>query len=217
MTPRAFRERLTRRAKAAGLQVRPDVVDALETYLRLLTRWNAKVNLTALPLEEPTDETFDRLFIEPLAAARIVDDSWTPWVDVGSGGGSPAIPLKLVKPALELTLVESKARKAAFLREVVRELGLTGTSVETTRFEELAGRPDAHASTGLLTLRAVRIDQKLIKSMSRMLRPGGRLATFQPSPDAEPIAGFLAPSSTVLHASPSRPSYLISYERSTRG
>jgi 16S rRNA (guanine527-N7)-methyltransferase len=213
MTPRAFRERLTRRAKAAGLQVRPDVVDALETYLRLLTRWNAKVNLTALPLEEPTDETFDRLFIEPLAAARVIDDSWTPWVDVGSGGGSPAIPLKLVRPALDLTLVESKARKAAFLREVVRELGLTGTSVETSRFEELASRPAAQASTGLLTLRAVRIDQKLIKSMSRMLRPGGRLLRFQPSPNTETIDGFQAPSSTVLHVSRSRPIYLISYER----
>src|SRR6185312_5103916 len=100
-----------------------------------------------------------RLFIEPLAAARVIDDSWTPWVDVGSGGGSPAIPLKLVRPALNLTLVESKARKAAFLREVVRELGLTGASVETSRFEELASRPEAQASTGLLTLRAVRIDQ----------------------------------------------------------
>src|SRR4029450_1258587 len=107
MMSRAFRERLSRRAKAAGLQVQPDVVVALETYLGLLTLWNRKVNLTALPLEEPTDETFDRLFIEPLAAARIVDDSWTPWIDVGSGGGSPAIPLKLVEPALNLTLVES--------------------------------------------------------------------------------------------------------------
>jgi 16S rRNA (guanine527-N7)-methyltransferase len=217
MTPKAFRERLTRRAKAAGLQVRPDVVDALETYLRLLARWNAKVNLTALPLEEPTDETFDRLFIEPLAAAKSVDDSWTPWVDVGSGGGSPAIPLKLVKPALDLTLVESKARKAAFLREVVRELGLSRAAVETIRFEELASRPKAEASNGLLTVRAVRIEPKLIKSMARLLRPGGRLLTFQPSPSADSIDGFQAPSSTVLHVSRSRPAYLISYERSPGG
>lgn len=213
MTPKAFRERLHRRAKTAGLVVRPDVVDALEAYLRLLTRWNAKVNLTALPLEEPTDETFDRLFIEPLAAARTIDDSWTPWVDVGSGGGSPAIPLKLAKPALVLTLVESKARKAAFLREVVRELGLAGASVETSRFEELANRPDGRASMGLLTVRAVRIEPKLIKSMVWMLRGGGRLLSFQPSPAASPLAGFRLGISTVLHASPTRPAYLLSYER----
>jgi len=214
MTSRAFRERLARRAKAAGLQVRPELLDALETYLQLLTRWNAKVNLTALPLDEPTDETFDRLFIEPLAAARIVDDSWTPWVDVGSGGGSPAIPLKLAKLKLDLTLVESKARKAAFLREVVRELGLIGTSVETSRFEELAGRPDAQALTGLLTVRAVRIDQKLIRSMARLLRPGGRLLTFQPSPSTDAFDGFQPPTSTVLHVSRAKPTYLISHERS---
>jgi 16S rRNA (guanine527-N7)-methyltransferase len=217
MTPKAFRERLARRARSAGLQVHPDVVDALETYLRLLTRWNAKVNLTALPLAEPTDETFDRLLIEPLSAARTVDDAWTPWMDIGSGGGSPAIPLKVVKPALALTLVESKARKAAFLREVVRELGLTGATVETSRFEELASGPGAEASIGLLTIRAVRIEPKLIKSMGRILRPGGRLLTFQPSPNADELAGFRSPNSTVLHASRSRPAYLISYERSTKG
>jgi 16S rRNA (guanine527-N7)-methyltransferase len=213
MTSRAFRERLTRRARAAGLQVQPDIVVALETYFGLLTLWNRKVNLTALPLEEPTDETFDRLFIEPLAAARIVDDSWTPWIDVGSGGGSPAIPLKLVVPALDLTLVESKARKAAFLREVVRELSLIRTLVETSRFEELASRPRAEASAGLLTIRAVRLEPKLIKSMARMLRPGGRLLTFQPSPSNAMLGGFRAPSATVLHGSRSRPTYLIAYDR----
>jgi hypothetical protein len=78
-----------------------------------------------------------------------------------SGGGSPAIPLKLVEPALDLTLVESKARKAALLREVVRELGLIRTSVETSRFEELASRTRAEASAGLLTIRAVRLEPKL--------------------------------------------------------
>jgi 16S rRNA (guanine527-N7)-methyltransferase len=217
MTPKAYRERLTRRARAAGLQVPPDIVDALEAYLRLLARWNAKVNLTALPLEEPTDETFDRLLIEPLAAAKAVDDSWTPWIDIGSGGGSPAIPLKLVKPVLELTLVESKARKAAFLREVVRELGLVQTSVETSRFEELASRPNSEASTGLLTIRAVRVEPKLAKAIRRIVRVGGRLLTFQPSRDAQPLDGFTAPYSTVLVTSPSRQAYLASYERRATG
>ena len=213
MTSRAFRERLTRRAKATGLQVQPDVVDALEAYLGVLTRWNRRVNLTALPLEEPTDETFDRLFIEPLAAARIVDDAWTPWIDIGSGGGSPAIPLKLVKPRMELTLVESKARKAAFLREVVRELSLMRISVETTRFEELTSRPKTEASTGLLTIRAVRLEANLIRAMARLLRPGGRVFSFQPSPSTAMLDGFCAPTSTILHVARTRPMYLISYER----
>ncbi len=168
MTSKAFRDRLARRTRTAGISTPPGVAVQLEVYFRLLARWNAKVNLTSLPLDEPTDETFDRLFMEPLAAARLVDDSWTPWFDVGSGGGSPAIPLVLAKPALKLTMVESKARKAAFLREVVRELSLSDVVVETGRFEEVAILRDVEGSAGLVTVRAVRPDAKLIGSSTRI-------------------------------------------------
>lgn len=216
MTSKAFRERLARRTKSAGVSVDAKVADLLEAYLRLLARWNAKVNLTALPLEEPTDETFDRLLIEPLSAARTIDETWTPWIDIGSGGGSPAIPLKLVKPALQLTMVESKTRKAAFLREVIRELGLLLVSVDTSRFEDLAGLNSAEASSGLVTVRAVRFDNKLITSVGRVLRSGGRLLAFRESPSAERIDGFEAPTSTSLLSSRAvRTSYLVSYERQT--
>ena len=70
----------------------------LEIYYRLLSRWNTKINLTALPLEDLTDHAVDRLLIEPLAAARFVPESPLTWFDLGSGGGSPALPLKLVRP-----------------------------------------------------------------------------------------------------------------------
>src|SRR5438874_7270794 len=105
---RRFHERLNARARRAGVSVASDVGERLEIYFRLLARWNRKINLTAFPTDDPTDEAFDRLFIEPLAAAQHVDDSWTPWFDFGSGGGSPSIPLKLAKPDLVLTMVESK-------------------------------------------------------------------------------------------------------------
>lgn len=212
MTSKAFRDRLARRAKSVGVSVATDVVDSLEVYIRLLARWNAKVNLTSLPLEDPTDETFDRLLIEPLVAARTVDDSWTPWFDVGSGGGSPAIPLKLAKPALRLTMVESKARKAAFLREVVRELGLSDTTVETRRFEELV-TPGVEGEAGLATVRAVRADPKLVKSLSALLRPDARLLMFRPTPVGEKLTGFTDATSTALLASSARLAYLLTYKR----
>lgn len=214
MTSKAFRERLARRTKSAGVSVEAKTVDLLEAYLRLLTRWNAKVNLTALPLGEPTDETFDRLLIEPLSAARTIDEALTPWIDIGSGGGSPAIPLKLAKPAIQLTMVESKTRKAAFLREVLRELGLLRATVDTSRFEDLAALNGAEGSCGLVTVRAVRFDHKLIKSIARILRPSGRLMAFRESPSTDRIEGFDAPSSTLLLGSrAARSSYLVSYER----
>ena len=214
MTSKAFLDRLLRRTRTAGISVPASVAAQLETYFRLLARWNAKVNLTSLPLDEPTDETFDRLFIEPLAAARLVEDSWTPWFDVGSGGGSPAIPLKLARPALKLTMAESKARKAAFLREVVRELGHSDVSVETSRFEELAVRPEMEGSAGLVTVRAVRADAKLMSSVSRILRSDGRLLMFRPTAQTEPLVGFDLEGSTVLSPSRVRPAYALSYKRS---
>src|SRR5258706_16203374 len=113
MTSREFRERLSRRARKASLSLSAQAVDQLEVYYRVLARWNTKVNLTALQLEELTDSAVDRLLVEPLAAARFVLDSPLVWFDLGSGGGSPAIPLKIVRPAARLTMVESKVRKAA--------------------------------------------------------------------------------------------------------
>jgi 16S rRNA (guanine527-N7)-methyltransferase len=110
VTSSEFRERLSTRAENAGVSVAADAQAQLELYFQLLTRWNAKINLTALPLHRPTDETFDRLLIEPLAAAKYVADSARRWFDVGSGGGSPAIPLKIAQPRIELTMTESKGR-----------------------------------------------------------------------------------------------------------
>ena len=105
---------------------------------KLLAQWNARINLTALPLDPPTDETFDRLLVEPLAASRQIP-THTPnvWFDLGSGGGSPAIPLKIARPALRLTMIDSKERNGAFLREVIRTLGLADSVVQTARFEEI--------------------------------------------------------------------------------
>jgi 16S rRNA (guanine527-N7)-methyltransferase len=161
------------------------MLEPLEAYFRLLTHWNATINLTALPLDNPTDETFDRLLVEPLAAARHIADVSNVWFDVGSGGGSPAIPLKLARPALRLTMVESKSRKAAFLREVVRRIHLPDVEVLNDRFEEVATRTDAVAATDLITVRAVKTDDALFATAGLMLKDGGRLLLFRPPHAAE--------------------------------
>jgi 16S rRNA (guanine527-N7)-methyltransferase len=174
VTSREFRERLSRRARKARVGLPEEVVAPFEAYFRLLAKWNVKINLTALPLQSPTDATFDRLFIEPLAAAPLVRDGARDWFDLGSGGGSPAIPLKVICPSLSLTLVESKTRKAAFLREVVRALQLPATDVANVRFEDL--QPASGAD--VITVRAIRPDRKLIDVAARLLRIGGQLLLF---------------------------------------
>ena len=152
-------------------------------------RWNATINLTALPVDEPTDETFDRLLIEPLAASRLVADSPFTWFDLGSGAGSPAIPLKILRSRLGLTMVEARERKAAFLREVVRAVALEGVVVENARFEALA--PQLTGTADLVTVRAVRGDAAMFASAARLLKDGGRVLWFGTGPGRVPgIDGF---------------------------
>jgi 16S rRNA (guanine527-N7)-methyltransferase len=186
VTSREFRDRLARRARRANVTASAALVQALETYFTLLARWNVKINLTALPLDPPTDEAFDRLLVEPLAAARHVGNEPLVWFDLGSGGGSPAVPLKLSRPVLQLTMVESKARKAAFLRECVRTLALDRTAVENQRFEDLIAGDGRRASAQLVTVRAVRTDAVLFKTAAELLADGGRLMLFSQRADPRP-------------------------------
>ncbi len=177
----AFREALREQARAAGISLDLNQLGHLEHYFRLLRQWNRAMNLTGLPLSDFPDRTLNRLFIEPLQAAQVVEDAALVWFDLGSGGGSPAIPLKIVRPQLRLTMVEAKSRKSAFLAEVVRSLALTGTDVLTTRIEELTPSVTAgHAD--LVSIRAVRIEDDLLRTVGVLLRPGGRLLLFGSEP-----------------------------------
>jgi 16S rRNA (guanine527-N7)-methyltransferase len=147
------------------------------------------MNLTALPLDGLPDKTLDRLFIEPLGAARYVPKSPLAWLDIGSGGGSPAIPLKVLRRQARLTMVESKARKAAFLREVVRALELKGSDVQNVRFEQLTD--PASPSVDLVTVRAVKADDVLLALCRSALRIDGELLLFQSeAASAAAPAGF---------------------------
>jgi 16S rRNA (guanine527-N7)-methyltransferase len=176
VAPRDFRTRLTRRASKAGVFLTDDLSAALAAYYELLARWNRKINLTALT--EP-DEAIDRLLLEPLIAARYLPSRDARLMDIGSGGGSPAIPLKLATPDLTLTMVEAKARKSAFLREAVRQLGLTNTHVENARYEELLTRPELHDRHDVLSIRAVRVEARALVTLQAFLRPLGTLMLFR--------------------------------------
>jgi len=177
---REFRERLKRRAKAAGATIDANLAENLETYYQLLTKWDAKINLTAFKLTpEGEDQAIDRLLIEPVVAARYIQENARTLLDAGSGGGSPAIPLKLASRNLALRMVEVKTRKAVFLREAVRELGLRDTQVETSRFEELLPRAELHEALDLVSIRAVRIETRTLNTLQAFLRPGGKLLLFR--------------------------------------
>jgi len=179
VTSRAFQERLLKRARKAGCSVSPSLGGQLEQYFSLLARWNAKINLTAFNLREPKDEAFDRLLIEPLVAAQHLPASVANVIDIGSGSGSPAIPLRLAAPDVRLTMVEAKTRKAVFLLEALRHLNIGNATVETARFEQLLTRPELHEAFDVMTIRAVRVESSTLMTLQAFLRPGGHLFWFQ--------------------------------------
>ena len=190
MTGNPFNDRLAALAAKAGIDVSQGVCEQLEAYVQLLTLWNQRINLTALPLSPPTDEAFDRLLIEPLAAARLADEPPQAWFDIGSGGGSPAIPLKIAHPSARLTMVESKTKKAAFLREAIRVLELTDTAVIDERFETISDEGRAR-NLDLVTVRGVKGDPRLYRAIRKLLAPTGCLFLFH-SPETQPHAhGFI--------------------------
>lgn len=174
MATSEFTARLRLRASELGVDVPAHALEPLATYFDLLRRWNSRINLTALPLAPLTIETLDRLFLEPLAAAHQLSSELGLWYDLGSGGGSPALPLRILRRSGQLVMVEAKSRKAAFLREAIRTLELNRTEVLNQRFEELSGREPGD----LITVRGVRPDATTWSAAASVLKVQGRLLVF---------------------------------------
>jgi len=106
----------------------------IQQYTDILHTWNEKINLTAI--RDPL-EVLNRHFCECMYAASTVPVEDGRLADVGSGGGFPGLALKIIRPGLQVFLVESNIKKVTFLAEVIRELGLNGAQVLARRYEEL--------------------------------------------------------------------------------
>ena len=161
--------------RVAQLKFSDPVISGCAAYITLLRQWNARINLTALRLVDPLPQaTLDKLILEPLMAAPLISAPTVNWIDLGSGGGSPAIPLRLTHRGGTLTMVESRHRKCAFLREATRRLELERTFTRAARFEELT--PEREAD--LVSIRAVRLDEPTADLIAAVLQSGGTLFAF---------------------------------------
>jgi 16S rRNA (guanine527-N7)-methyltransferase len=116
------------------IPVESQQVFLIQQYIKILLRWNGKLNLTAI--RDPLEILY-RHFCESMFAAGAIPVDKGRLADIGSGPGFPGIPLKIIRPELELCLVESNIKKGTFLAEVVRELHLTNSRVQISRYEEL--------------------------------------------------------------------------------
>ncbi len=136
------------------------------SYLSLILRWNARTNLTAVRDE---DGILARHFVESIACAQALPAGIATLLDFGSGAGFPGIPIAIYRPEIAVTLAESQGKKAAFLQEAVRVLGLSCT-VYSGRAEMLKLQFDC------VTLRAVDRMERAIESAARLVAQGGWLA-----------------------------------------
>jgi 16S rRNA (guanine527-N7)-methyltransferase len=178
-------------AGALGLQLPPATLEHLQIYLEELKLWNAKTNLTALKTDR---DIVIKHFLDSLAVL--------PWlggaaslVDLGSGGGFPGMVLKLALPRLNLTLVEARQRKAAFLEYLAARLRLTGVEVVQTHLTpSLAKKREPKVAA--VVSRAAFILHRLLELASPLLAPGGMVLALKgvhPPPGELEAAGSAAP------------------------
>jgi 16S rRNA (guanine527-N7)-methyltransferase len=155
-----------------GVGPSAEQVDAIRRYISVLLLWNEKVGLTTLTDPE---EIAARHFGESLFAMRFVALDKGRLADIGTGGGFPGLAIKIMCPDLELFLVESNKKKAAFLAEAVRTLGVDRTVIIAERFEDW--RPAAR-SLDLITSRALGHYPFLMRWAQETLKPSGKIVLW---------------------------------------
>lgn len=144
-------------------------MEQVSAYLDLLLKWNAKINLTAVRAPE---EIMTRHFGESFFAARMLVDAKSETatvIDLGSGAGFPGLPIAIYAPKAKVTLIEAQNKKATFLKEVIRSIGLKNVTVFVGRGEDFPGKAE------LVTLRAVERFVSAAKTAAGLLTAGGRL------------------------------------------
>lgn len=164
-----------------GIELPPSLRSAFRTYLRELKAWNRKTNLTAITGDE---EIAVKHFLDSLASALALAPSVKGrLLDVGSGAGFPGLPVKLLHPQLEVTLLEPSQKKTAFLRHLIGTLNLEGVTVLAKRVEDLKpGSAQLEAFRWIVT-RAVKVGN-LLPAFRPLLQEGGRIILCR----AEPLA-----------------------------
>ena len=175
-SPQVF-DRLPFFLREVGVKASAEQLRLFRIHYDLLLRWNRKINLTAI--REP-EEILRRHFAESAFVTRVLKLGPGTLVDVGSGAGFPGVPIKILSPETRVVLVESVQKKAAFLKELARELGLGGLEIFADRMEAIDIKGD------WLTMRAVRADPTFLVEAQRIV-PRGTLAFLLSAEDARSL------------------------------
>ncbi len=164
-------DRLEDRLRGLDIPLSNAQVGQLVKLDHLLAEWSKGVDLSGFRDDE---ERFHRYLAEPLDAHRWLPDRTGAALDIGSGGGSPALPLAVARPGDHWTLLEPNRRRAVFLEEALSSLGLEGSRVVRMRWEDFV--PDVPFLT--ITSRGVALPAGSLQTMADWLEPAGRLLLF---------------------------------------
>jgi 16S rRNA (guanine527-N7)-methyltransferase len=168
---------LAEAADQLGRRLDADQLDRFERYRDLLLDWNTRINLTAIT-DPAAVETLH--FVDSIAGlAALPADEGLRVVDVGTGGGLPGLALKIARPDLRLTLVDSVGKKTNVLREICRDLGLDDVELLTARAEELGQDNDRRESWDVAVNRAIGTVIVVAELCLPLVRTGGLVVAWK--------------------------------------
>lgn len=138
------------------------------TYLSELKKWNKAYNLTGLKKDE---DIIIKHFLDSLLYLKVIPDGKIKVADIGTGAGFPGIPIKIIRPEIEMYLIEPSRKKSAFLGHIIRQLQLKNTEVIEKRLEDTKGL----LTVDVAVTRALFDVKDFFKKASHIVRQGGML------------------------------------------
>ncbi|MBP5466851.1 MAG: 16S rRNA (guanine(527)-N(7))-methyltransferase RsmG [Clostridia bacterium] len=165
--------------KEYGFNLSDKQLAAFENYYDLLNFYNTKFNITAITEKA---EVYLKHFIDSLLGAKYIEGSF---IDVGTGGGFPAIPVKILKPELKATLLDATGKKCEFLKEVVKKLNFSDAEVVCGRAEELAHDGFYREKFDCATARAVAALPVLYEYCLPFVKKGGKFVAYKGDAEEE--------------------------------
>ncbi len=158
-------EELKRLLEKVGISAGSDEGLKLTAFLALLQKWNARIDLTS----STEWKIIGPLFVEALWAAGYCEKRLLKHLDIGSGAGFPAIPIRIMTPQMELEMVESREKRAIFLECASNELGLAGTQVHQVRINHFLETEEKAWDS--FSWKAVKLDSEELKRMFNHAHP----------------------------------------------
>jgi len=168
-----------------GVALDDTAVKRFSTYLDLLQQWGKKINLTS---RLDAEEVLVYHFLDSLAGAPVISGSPNcRMVDLGTGAGFPALPLKFALPGIRVLLVESVRKKVSFCQEVIRTTGVTDVEARWGRGEELGTKPEYHHAFDWAISRAVGPAADIAHLALPFLAAGGRVLLYKGEPESDEL------------------------------